>query len=62
VIRACAGLGRLEEGRSVDVQIIESGLGSQVFVGNSLIAMYAKCGSIEDAWKMFNKMWSFGMP
>ncbi len=56
VIRACAGLGRLDEGRSVHVQIIESGLESQVFVGNSLIAMYAKCGSIEDAWKVFNKM------
>ncbi len=42
VIRACAGLGRLEEGMSVDVQIIESGLESRVFVGNSLIAMYAK--------------------
>jgi len=34
----------------------ESGLESQVFVGNSLIAMYAKCGSIENAWKVFNKM------
>ncbi len=38
------------------MQIIESGLESQVFVGNSLIAMYAKCGSIDDAWKVFNKM------
>ncbi len=30
-------------------EIIESSLESQVFVGNSLIALYAKCGSIEDA-------------
>jgi pentatricopeptide repeat protein len=56
VIKACAGLGRLEEGRCVHGQIIESGLESQVFVGNSLIAMYAKCGSIEDAWRVFHNM------
>jgi len=27
-----------------------------VFVGNSLADMYAKCGSIEDAWRVFNEM------
>jgi pentatricopeptide repeat protein len=56
VIKACAGLGRLEEGRCVHGQIIESHLESQVFVGNSLIAMYSKCGSIEDAWRVFHNM------
>jgi pentatricopeptide repeat protein len=25
-------------------------------VANSLIDMYAKCGNIEDAWKIFDKM------
>jgi pentatricopeptide repeat protein len=29
---------------------------SDVFVCNSLIDMYAKCGSIEEAWRIFNKM------
>jgi pentatricopeptide repeat protein len=27
-----------------------------VFVGNSLVEMYAKCGHMEDAWRVFNKM------
>ncbi len=27
-----------------------------MFVTNSLVDMYAKCGSIEDALKVFNKM------
>jgi pentatricopeptide repeat protein len=27
-----------------------------VFVGNSLVEMYAKCGRMEDAWRVFNKM------
>jgi pentatricopeptide repeat protein len=26
------------------------------FVGSSLVDMYAKCGTIENAWRMFNKM------
>ncbi len=31
-------------------------LESDVFVGRSLVNMYAKCGSMEDAWRVFNKM------
>jgi pentatricopeptide repeat protein len=36
--------------------MIQSGLESDVFVGTSLVDMYAKCGSIENAWRVFNKM------
>jgi hypothetical protein len=39
----------LEEGGCVQRQIIESGLESDVIVGNNLVDMYAKCGSLEDA-------------
>ncbi len=46
----------LEEGRCVHQQIIQSGLESDVFVGSSSVDMYAKCGSIEDAGKVFKKM------
>jgi len=57
VIKASAGLGRLEDGRLVHKQLIQSGYKSDVFVCNSLVVdMYAKCGSIEDAWRVFNKM------
>ncbi len=56
VIKACAGLGTLEDGRLVHKQLIQSGCESDVFVWSSLVDMYAKCGSIEEAWKVFNKM------
>ncbi len=56
VLNACANMIVVEEGRSVHQQIIQSGLESDVFVGNSLVDMYAKCGCIEDAWRVFNKM------
>ncbi|CAK9236507.1 unnamed protein product [Sphagnum troendelagicum] len=29
-----------------------------VFVGNNLVDMYAKCGSMADAWRLFSKMHS----
>ncbi len=56
VLKACASVVAIEEGRCVHQKIIQSGLDSNVFVGSSLVDMYAKCGSIEEAWKVFNKM------
>ncbi len=49
VVNACAIIVVLEEGRCAHEQIIQSGWGSDIFVGNSLVDMYAKCGSMEDA-------------
>jgi pentatricopeptide repeat protein len=57
VINACAGLGALEDSRLVQEQLIQSGCcGCNVFVGNRLVDMYAKCGNIEGASRVFNKM------
>jgi pentatricopeptide repeat protein len=56
VLNACASMVALEEGRCVHKQIIEYGWDSDVFLSNSLVDMYAKCGSIEEAWRVFNKM------
>jgi len=56
VVNACASWVALEEGRCAHEQIIQSGWDSDVFVGNSLVDMYAKCGSMEDAQRVFNKM------
>jgi len=56
VLNACASVVALEEGRCVHQQIIQSGLELDVFVGSSLVDMYAKCGSMKDAWTVFNKM------
>ncbi len=65
VLNACASLRALGEGRCVHEQFVEGSYESNVFVGNSLVDMYAKCGSIEDAWTVFHKMpcmmWSLGM-
>jgi pentatricopeptide repeat protein len=46
----------LKESRWVHEQTIESCLETDVFVGNSLIATYAKRDSIEDALRVFYRM------
>ncbi|CAK9200383.1 unnamed protein product [Sphagnum troendelagicum] len=56
VLNACASLRALEAGRKVHEEIIQSGCEADVFVGSSLVDMYSKCGSIEDACKVFNNM------
>jgi len=56
VLNACASVVALEEGRCIHQQIIQSGCESEVFVGSSLVDMYAKCGSIEEAWRVFKEM------
>ncbi len=42
VLKACASMVAIEEGRCVHRDIIQSGLESDVFVGSSLVNMYAK--------------------
>ncbi len=49
VLNAFASVVVLDEGRHVQEQIIESGWDSNAFVVSSLVDMYAKCGSMEDA-------------
>jgi hypothetical protein len=56
VLNACAIEVAVEEGRWVHNLIIRSGYESDVFVGSSLVDMYAKCGSIGDAQRVFHKM------
>jgi pentatricopeptide repeat protein len=56
VLNACASLRAIENGRRVHEEIIQTGYESDVIVGSSLIDMYAKCGSMEDAHRVFNRM------
>lgn len=54
VISACASLAALIEGNQVHVVLVKTGLGSNIFVVASLIDMYAKSGSIEEAYSVFS--------
>lgn len=55
-LQACAHLGALQRGRWIHDHIIRSRFVSDVSVMNSLVAMYAKCGSLTVACQLFDEM------
>ncbi|KAL5993441.1 hypothetical protein ACLOJK_014366 [Asimina triloba] len=56
VFNACSQLGDLNLGRKLENLSQEFGIDYNCYVVNSLIDMYAKCGSIGEAQKLFDKM------
>ncbi|PON73125.1 Tetratricopeptide-like helical domain containing protein [Parasponia andersonii] len=56
LIKASSYLTALEQGRQIHANVIKLDCSSDPFVGTSLVDMYAKCGSIEDAHCLFKRM------
>jgi pentatricopeptide repeat protein len=56
ILRACSSIAAMESGRQVHSSIVIDGFDSDAFVSCSLADMYVKCGSIEDAYDLFDKL------
>jgi pentatricopeptide repeat protein len=56
VFSLCASTGSLEQGKWIHAHVIKSGGKLVSYVGNTLLDMYAKSGSIEDAKKVFDRL------
>ena len=56
VVKICGGVGALLEGMLLHQQVVENGSEMNVIVGNSLVDMYAKCGRLEEARNVFDKL------
>eukprot|EP01018_Ginkgo_biloba_P018582 Gb_16828 [translate_table: standard] len=56
ILKACASLGALKPGEHVHTHIIKAKFESDVFVGSALVDMYGKCGTVEEARRVFDKM------
>ncbi|XP_010550975.1 PREDICTED: pentatricopeptide repeat-containing protein At3g05340 [Tarenaya hassleriana] len=50
---ACSGLQGKKEGRQIHALLSKLGIESDLSIESALMDMYSKCGSIEDAWKIF---------
>lgn len=56
LLNACANLSAYEQGKQLHVHALKFGFMSDIFASNSLVNMYAKCGSIEDAGRAFSEI------
>ncbi|KAK7340359.1 hypothetical protein VNO77_21061 [Canavalia gladiata] len=56
IISACANAGILEFGRQIHAYIQKVGHRIDNYVGSSLIDMYSKSGSLDDAWMIFRQI------
>lgn len=56
VLKACSSLSWLDQGHYIHADIIAKGIGSELSVGNTLIDMYGKCGSIRNACIVFDAL------
>ncbi|KAM7264414.1 hypothetical protein ACFE04_002097 [Oxalis oulophora] len=56
VLGACSQLGDLSSGEWIDRYVIETGMGTNIFVSTALVDLYAKAGQMEKASAVFNRM------
>ncbi|WCJ32057.1 Pentatricopeptide repeat (PPR) superfamily protein [Euphorbia peplus] len=55
ILSSCGGLTSLNQGRQVHSLITKTGSKSNVFVVSALLDMYSKCGSIDEARRVFDQ-------
>ncbi|MCO5585937.1 hypothetical protein L7F22_039872 [Adiantum nelumboides] len=55
LLKVCSNLLALDEGKHIHSLITQKGFDIETSINNSLIDMYGKCGSIEDALVVFDK-------
>ncbi|KNA18588.1 hypothetical protein SOVF_069030 [Spinacia oleracea] len=56
VVGICGTLGFYEMGEQMHCHTLKSGHLYDVTLGNAVISMYSKCGSMEDAWRVFDML------
>jgi len=50
LLSACSSIAAMEQGKQIHDHIVKTEYSSDVFVGNALVTMYSKCGSISIAY------------
>lgn len=56
LLSACASIGALDVGKWVETYASQRSLQHDIFVATALVDMYAKCGSIDNALRVFEDM------
>eukprot|EP00250_Pteridium_aquilinum_P019233 c24358_g2_i1 orf=414-2213(+) len=56
LLKACSLLKDLDRGRQLRDEIVNRGLQRDIFVGNALVDVFGKCGSVREAEEVFDKL------
>ncbi|KAL5124345.1 Pentatricopeptide repeat-containing protein [Glycine soja] len=56
VLSICSSMSAVSHGKQVHGYILRHGFPSEVSLGNALVTMYAKCGSLDKALRVFDAM------
>ena len=56
ILGACIIIGNLPDGQRIHAEIMQKGLETNVVVANTMVDMYAKCGLLLDAQKIFDEV------
>ena len=56
VLAACGDISGLRQGRELHLWAVKETLDTHTFVGSALVDMYAKCGSVERARRLFDRI------
>ncbi|KAH7284316.1 hypothetical protein KP509_34G048600 [Ceratopteris richardii] len=56
MLKSCAAIGALEQGKLLHDYVCQNEADTEVSIGNALIDMYARIGSIEDSYKVFSTL------
>ncbi|KAH7432704.1 hypothetical protein KP509_07G035900 [Ceratopteris richardii] len=55
-LKACGSMGTICKGNEIHMQAAFQGIEKELYVGNTLVDMYAKCGCLSEAQKVFNDL------
>ncbi|KAK6123817.1 hypothetical protein DH2020_042418 [Rehmannia glutinosa] len=56
ILSSCAGMGLLEGGKQIHAALLKTEFFTDSYVASGLISVYSKCGKIEVAKRIFNKV------
>ncbi|KAL6989938.1 hypothetical protein U1Q18_015691 [Sarracenia purpurea var. burkii] len=60
LLNKCALLGKLREGRIVHTHFLRSQFSHYLVIQNTVVNMYGKCGSVDDASEVFDDVPTLG--
>lgn len=56
LLKVCGDVGEIRRGKEIHGQLIVNGFSLDLFAMTGVVNMYAKCGQIDEAYKMFDRM------